>query len=274
MNNIKTVHIHKQTAEGNISYKKDSIAAEAPLQIIIAYNHKSERRKEILSVTMRTPGDDFNLAAGFLFNEGVISKPSDILMMRYISDDESSLLVELNNSAEINTSKTKRNFLTNSACGFCGRMDDTPQKISFIPVENNLKITPATLYTLPALLQSSQRLFSETGGVHAVALVNANAELIQVSEDVGRHNAMDKLTGLMFKKNVLPLNNYIALFSGRLSFELVQKCLSAGVCIICAIGAPTSLAIELAEDYGLTVIGFLKNSSFNIYCGAERINQL
>ncbi len=274
MENIKTVSIHKQTAEGNTTYKADKIVVEAPLQIIIAYNHKGERRKEILSVTMRTPGYDFDLVTGFLFNEAIINKASNILLMRYISDDESSLLVELNDYVELNIDDTKRNFITNSACGFCGRMDDASQKNAFIPAENNLKITTATLYALPALLQSSQSLFTETGGAHAVALVNAKGELLYISEDVGRHNAMDKLVGKMIKQNTLPLHEHIILFSGRLSYELVQKSLMAGISIVCAIGAPTSLAVELAEDYGLTVIGFLKKESFNIYCGAHRIIQL
>lgn len=274
MKNIKTVRIHKQSLQGNTANIEDRIVTEAPLQIIIGYNHKGERRKETLSVTMRTPGDDFDLVTGFLFNEAIITKANDIVMMRYASDDESSLLVELSDAVEINIDESKRNFIANSACGFCGRIDDASQKNNFIPAENNLKIASVILYRLPALLQTSQNLFSETGGAHAVALVNKNGELIHISEDVGRHNAMDKLVGKMLKQNALPLSNVIVLFSGRLSYELIQKSLMAGISMACAIGAPTSLAIELAEDYGLTVIGFLKKESFNIYCGAERIIQL
>ncbi len=271
MKNIKTVHIHKQIAEGNTTFKEDKIVVEAPLQIIIAYNCKDERRKELLSVTMRTPGNDFDLVTGFLFNEAIISKASDIFLMRYTSDEESSILVELAEHVEINISETKRNFIANSACGFCGRLDDASQKNIFIPSKNNLKIDSAVIKTLPALLQSSQTLFSETGGAHAVALVNATGELLHISEDVGRHNAMDKLVGKMLKQNTLPLSRSIVLFSGRLSYELVQKSLMAGISIICAIGAPTSLAVELAEDYGVTVIGFLKCNSFNIYSRSDRI---
>ncbi len=273
MKNKKSIRIYKQSLQGNTAIE-DSIATEAPLQIIIAYNYKGERRKETLSVAMRTPGDDFNLVAGFLFNEAIITKANDIVLMRYASDDESSLLVELSDAVEINIDENKRNFIANSACGFCGRVDEASQKNNFIPAENNLKIEPAVIYKLPSLLQSSQSLFTETGGAHAVALVNINGELLHISEDVGRHNAMDKLVGKMLKQNALPLSESIVLFSGRLSYELIQKSLMAGISIVCAIGAPTSLAIELAEDYGLTVIGFLKKESFNIYCGAERIIQL
>ena len=274
MKNIKTVNIHKQTSEENTTHKEDKIVVEAPLQIIIAYNHKGERRKEILSVTMRTPGDDFDLVTGFLFNEAIISKPGDIVTMRYTSDDESILLAQLNDRVEIKIDEIKRNFIANSACGFCGRLDDVSQKNAFIPVENNLKITPVMLHALPALLQSSQSLFTETGGAHAVALLNIKGELLHISEDVGRHNAMDKLVGKMLKQNALPIHEHIVLFSGRLSYELIQKSLMAGISIVCAIGAPTSLAVELAEDYGLTLIGFLKKESFNIYCGAQRIIEL
>lgn len=274
MKNIKTFYINKQTADGNIQSKEDNVVAEAPLQIIIAYSHKNERKKEVLSVTMRTPGNDFDLVTGFLFNEALIAKASDILMMRYTTDDENSLLVELSDAVEINIDESKRNFIATSACGFCGRMEDTSKKILFVQPDNNLKTGSAILYKLPDLLQSSQNLFSETGGAHAVALVSINGELLDISEDVGRHNAMDKLVGNMLKQHALPLNNHILLFSGRLSYELIQKSLMAGISIVCAIGAPTSLAIELAEDYGLTIIGFLKKESFNIYCGAQRIIQL
>ena len=223
MKNIKTVNIHKQTSEENTTHKEDKIVVEAPLQIIIAYNHKGERRKEILSVTMRTPGDDFDLVTGFLFNEAIITKASDIVKMRYTSDDESILLAQLNDRVEIKIDEIKRNFIANSACGFCGRLDDVSQKNAFIPVENNLKITPVMLHALPALLQSSQSLFTETGGAHAVALLNIKGELLHISEDVGRHNAMDKLVGKMLKQNALTIHEHIVLFSGRLSYELDRK---------------------------------------------------
>ena len=144
---------------------------------------------------------------------------------------------------------------------------------AFIPLTNTFKINAECLYYLPELLNRSQNLFTQTGGAHAVALINAEGNIIYTREDVGRHNAMDKLVGTMLKKKLLPLNNYIVLFSGRLSYELLQKSLIAGIPIVCAIGAPSSLAIEMAEDNGITLIGFLKNDSFNIYCGAERIIQ-
>jgi len=258
--------------------ESDVVIRESPLEIIIAYGPAGNRKKEVLSVTMRTPGDDFSLVTGFLFAEHIIHRASDILSIKFTGNyeeealQENALLVELAPAVKVDFSERKK-FLTNSACGFCGRgaFDVGAAEGVTIPFAGDEKILAETLYKLPSLLQSSQGLFAETGGSHAVALLNFEGKLLKIFEDVGRHNAMDKLIGSMLKQGSIPLTNRIALFSGRLSYELVQKSLAAGIPVVCSIGAPTSLAIELAADYNMTVIGFLKRDRMNIYSGAERI---
>ena len=279
MKGIKNIRI-KRIEKHNSSEKSDVVIQESPLQIIVAYGEVNNRKKETLSVTMRTPGSDFEMVTGFLFCEGFIESASDILSMRFIGNpadatlQENTMLVEIAAHVSFNIENKKRNFLSAASCGFCGKTNaDMINQQAFIPLTNTFKINVECLYHLPELLNRSQNLFTQTGGAHAVALINAEGNIIYTREDVGRHNAMDKLVGTMLKKKLLPLNNYIVLFSGRLSYELLQKSLIAGIPIVCAIGAPSSLAIEMAEDNGITLIGFLKNDSFNIYCGAERIIQ-
>jgi len=287
MKGIKNIRI-KRIEKNNTSEKSDVVIQESPLQIIVACGEVNNRKKETLSVTMRTPGSDFEMVTGFLFCEGFIQSASDILSMRFIGNpvditlQENTMLVEIAAHVSFNIENKKRNFLSAASCGFCGKTNaDMINQQAFIPLTNTFKINVECLYHLPELLNRSQNLFTQTGGAHAVALIalsnspngGEQATLIHVCEDVGRHNAMDKLVGTMLKKKLLPLNNYMVLFSGRLSYELLQKSLMAGIPIVCAIGAPSSLAIEMAEDNGITLIGFLKNDSFNIYCGAERIIQ-
>ncbi|HYV90192.1 MAG TPA: formate dehydrogenase accessory sulfurtransferase FdhD [Chitinophagales bacterium] len=256
----------------------DIVIKEAPLEIAIAFGAAGNRKREILSVTMRTPGDDFNMVTGFLFAEHIIHRSSEIVSIRFTGNydeeslQENSLLVELSPEVKVDLSERKK-FLTNSACGFCGRgaFDISQNEGVYVPWASDKKIFAETLYQLPNLLQSSQGLFAETGGSHAVALLTVEGTLEKIFEDVGRHNAMDKLIGFMLKQQSIPLTDRIALFSGRLSYELVQKSLAAGIPVVCSIGAPTSLAIELASDYNMTVIGFLKKDRMNIYCGEEKI---
>lgn len=265
-------------AVNNRLRETDSVVREAPLEISVAYGSAGNRRKEILSVTMRTPGDDFNMVTGFLFAEQIIHHASEIISIRFTGNydeevlQENSLLVELAPEVKVDFSERKK-ILTNSACGFCGRaaFDMSASEGTYIPLFTEKKISVNTLCQLPAILQSSQELFAETGGSHAVALLTFDGSLTKVFEDVGRHNAMDKLIGFMLKQQAIPLTNKIVLFSGRLSYELVQKSLAAGIPVVCSIGAPTSLAIELASDYNMTLIGFLRKDRMNIYCGAERI---
>lgn len=256
----------------------DAVIKEAPLEISIAYGPMDNRRKELLSVTMRTPGDDFNMVTGFLFAEHFIHKAADILSIRFTGNfeeealQENALLVELAPDVKIDFSTGKK-FITSSACGFCGStaFDVSAHEGTYIPVVDNEMISVEKIYQLPATIQSVQGLFAATGGSHAVALFNFEGSLLKIFEDVGRHNAMDKLSGSMLKQNSIPLTHHIVMFSGRVSYELVQKSLAAGIPVLCSIGAPTSLAIELAGDYNMTLIGFLKKERMNIYCGEERI---
>ena len=269
---VDKVHAHE------LCHETDLVIKEAPLEISIAYGSLLKRKKELFAVTMRTPGDDFNMVMGFLFAEHIVHRASDVISIRFTGNfdeeefQEKSLLVELSPDVQIDLSERK-NFLTSSACGFCGRgsFDAGASEGIHIPFAGNEKIRSQTLYSLPSLLQSSQGLFAETGGSHAVALLTFEGAIIKIFEDVGRHNAMDKLIGFMLKQQAIPLASRIVLFSGRLSYELVQKSLAAGIPVVCSIGAPTSLAIELASDYNMTVIGFLKKEKMNIYCGSERI---
>lgn len=289
MKGIKYINIQSVKAN-NYQEKEDSIVDESPLQIVIAYGPAHTRKREILSVTMRTPGDDFNMVTGFLFCEGIVQHASDILSIKYIgnpADDglqENTVLVELAVHILFSIDDKKRNFISATACGFCGKTNaDAIAQQVFPPLSNTFQIQSGNLYRLPGLLNASQNLFMQTGGTHAVCLIKLScspplgelegAELVHVCEDVGRHNAMDKLVGAMLRKNLLPLNNCLVLFSGRLGYELVQKSLMAGIPIACAIGAPSSLAVELAEENGMALVGFLRETSFNIYCGAERIIQ-
>lgn len=256
----------------------DKVITEAPLEITIGYGSANQRKKEVLSVTMRTPGDDFNLVMGFLFAEHIIHRAADVISMRFTGNykeevlQENSLLAELSPDVQVDFS-AKRKFLTNAACGFCGKsaFDVSGNEGIYLPLSTDKHISSGILYQLPAVLSSSQTTFAETGGSHAVALFSFDGALIKIFEDVGRHNAMDKLVGFMLKEQSIPLINRIALFSGRLSYELVQKSLAAGIPVVCSIGAPSSLAIELASDYNMTLLGFLRKDRMNIYCGSERI---
>lgn len=256
----------------------DLIIKEAPLEISVAYGKQGERKKELIAVTMRTPGDDFNMVAGWLFSERIIHHATDILAIRFTGNyaeeslQENAVLVELAPDLQVDFSNGKK-FVTNSACGFCGSasFDVDAHAGNLIPFPDETKISLETLHKLPTAIQNLQGLFASTGGSHAVALFSFEGLLIKSAEDVGRHNAMDKLIGTMIKQQSVPLSNRIAMFSGRLSYELVQKSLAAGIPVLASIGAPTSLALELAGDYNMTVVGFLKRDRLNIYCGGERI---
>lgn len=257
----------------------DQLTVEEPLEIKIAFGKGKERQQRSLSVTMRTPGDDFNLVRGFLFTEGMISSASDIANMRYIGSQldetaqENILLVDLKPQVDFDFAQLNRHFYTSSSCGVCGKASiEMIQTTScyLLPKERPL-ISANLLSQLPQKLFKHQSLFQQTGGIHAVGLFDENAELLFVCEDVGRHNAMDKLIGKALKMNLLPLSNYIVLVSGRASFELTQKVIMAGVPVMAAVGAPSTLAIDLAEEYGMTLIGFLRSERFNIYNGVERV---
>jgi FdhD protein len=270
MNNIVKHTITKITDE-SLTKTSDDIAVEEPLEIIIRYGSTQKRTLKTIAVTMRTPCDDAFLALGFLFTEGVIFQKEDVLYYRFL--DENRMVIELRESYAFDVEKLNRHFYTTSSCGVCGKasIEAISTDSCFILKKNYPIVSKHIISNLTVQLFDNQSLFSKTGGVHASALFNTEGVLLKLFEDVGRHNALDKLIGWAFQNGLLPLSHSILLVSGRVSFELVQKTIMAGIPIIAAIGAPSSLAIDLAEQNGMTLIGFLKDNSMNVYCGNERI---
>jgi FdhD protein len=257
--------------DNNCENTQDDIAIEEPLEIIIRYGSVQKRYNKTIAVTMRTPNYDAFLAFGFLYTEGVIVHKDDVVSYRFF--EENRLIIELRESFVFGAEKLNRHFYTTSSCGVCGKasIDAISTYSCFILKKNYPPISKHVISNLTAQLFDNQYLFSKTGGVHASALYDTEGVLINLFEDVGRHNALDKIVGWALQKDLLPLSDSILLVSGRVSFELVQKAMMAGIPIILAIGAPSSLAIDLAEQNGMTLIGFLKENSMNVYCGIERI---
>lgn len=267
---------------GKIRPRLDQLTAEEPLEIRLweeSYSDNLLPVKQTVAVTMRSPGHDFELAAGFLYGEGIVHHRQDIHRIRYCVDAEvdgeqqlNIVNVALRDGLMPNLQPLERHFYTTSACGVCGKANLEALKIRGCPAMTPGPEIPAEIiYTLPDRLRSAQRVFSSTGGIHAAALFNAQGELLCVREDVGRHNALDKLVGAAFLNGELPWSDRILLVSGRSSFEILQKSLAAGVPIVCAVSAPSSLAVSLAQEFGMTLIGFLRGQRFNVYAGIERI---
>lgn len=253
----------------------DELAIEEPLQIQLLYGSSGNEQRKNLAVTMRTPGNDEELAAGFLFTEGIFSDKSELIQIINGAEGENTVLVILRQNQIPNVQSADRNFYVTSSCGVCGKssIDAVRTLASYATGKQMYQVSASILHRLPVTLRNEQRLFEDTGGLHACALFDSHGNLICVREDVGRHNALDKLIGQAFLKQQLPLHNCILLLSGRASFELVQKAAVAGIGIIAAIGAPSSLAVQLAREAGITLIGFLKSDRFNIYTGPERITE-
>ena len=251
---------------------KDIVAVESPLEISITMlDCKPKIINKNISITMRTPENDANLALGFLFTEGIVSSYADV---DKIETQENKINVFLEADATFNPDKLERHFYTSSSCGVCGKASiDAVKTERQIAVENSIfKVDVATILSLPKKLRAKQAVFESTGGLHAAALFSTDGKFIALKEDVGRHNALDKLIGASLQENILPLQNHLLLLSGRASFELIQKAAMAGIQFIIAVGAPSSLAIELAEEFNITLVGFLKNDGFNIYTGQNRLN--
>jgi len=275
---LKRIQIH--SFDGNtLQDRSDIMVVEDPLEIIIRKPAESGTEKFTLSITMRTPGDDFNLVRGFLFTEGIISKKEDIQKIRYVPTKSniqirsSSVEVFLSETCSIDEASLSRHFYTSSSCGVCGKtaIDQLRTHFSFIPKKGQPTLTPSMILNAKDKLLKAQDQFQQTGGIHAAALLDTHGEVVCLKEDVGRHNAFDKLIGCMLEEGKIPLNEHIVMVSGRASFELVQKALSAGLPLFLAIGAPSSLALELADEYGLTLVGFIKEDQFNVYSYPERI---
>lgn len=269
---VKHINIKKVSSSGIID-TDDQLAVEEPLEIQIKYDLAGDQTKKSISVTMRTPGNDEELAVGFLFTEGIIKEGNQV--EKVISDlfDENKVLVTLAKNVTPKLQTSERNFYTTSSCGVCGKSSiDAIKTVSIFQHEkDNISVSADLFYTLQATLRKEQEVFQNTGGLHASAIFDLKGNFILIREDVGRHNALDKVIGASFLSENLPLTNTILLLSGRASFELIQKASMAGIKIVAAIGAPSSLALQLAEDFGITLIGFLGSDRFNIYSGSQRI---
>lgn len=251
----------------SISEFSDILSVEEPLEIKIAYDGTQKN----ISVTMRTPGNDPELATGFLFTEGIISSKDYI---KNISHTNNTVMVELTEGFIPSLMQSDRNFYTTSSCGVCGK--DSIQSIrtvnAFCHLDRpRLNLSTDMLFHLPDKLREAQRGFAASGGLHASGLFSLNGELLLLREDVGRHNALDKLIGTALFEGLMPLNLHILLLSGRASFELIQKAAMAGISVVAAIGAPSSLAVELAKEFDMTLLGFLRENRFNIYNAGKSV---
>lgn len=269
---IKKSKIKKFTVNHSVELE-DDLAVEEPLEIQIRYGTPENRQRKSIAVTMRTPGNDGELAVGFLFTEGIISHTNEIINIHAPNDDSNHVIIDLHPDTDLNINQLHRHFYTTSSCGICGKTS-----IEAIRTNINLDLTSPPLHlnqqvfhTLPDTLRHAQTAFAQTGGIHAAGLFDTEGNLQLIREDVGRHNALDKLIGTAFQQKILPLNQHILLVSGRASFELVQKSLMAGIRVMAAVGSPSSLAVQLAEEYDMTLIGFLRNERFNVYSGAYRL---
>ncbi len=256
----------------HIEERTDALVLEEPLEIRIAYGKAAERKQLPIAVTMRTPGDDEALALGFLFTEGIAQRPDQVQAMRWLA--ENTLLVDLVPSLAVEVERLTCHLFTSSSCGVCGKASiDAVQTVScYYPIRAYPQWKRSAIFELPARLQQAQATFQVTGGLHAAAFFDAQGTLLLVREDVGRHNAADKVIGAALRRgDRLPLHDYLMLVSGRASFELVQKAAMAGVPCLAAVGAPSYLAVEMAQSSGMTLIGFLRPERFNIYTHPERI---
>jgi FdhD protein len=253
--------------DGKVRRLRDSLVGEEPLQIRVG--------KRALSVTMRTPGDEFELAAGFLFTEGIIRSAKEVASLRYgngAGSDRNVVVVELNHDKTPNLVRTRRNFVANSSCGLCGKAFIEGCRLQGIKRPNpRFRLDPEILCSFPQTLRSAQVLFGRTGGLHAAALFDASGKLIAAKEDVGRHNAVDKLIGWALLQGRIPLANCALLASGRGGFEIIQKSLAAGIPLVASVSAASDLAVQLARACGLTLVGFLRGRRFVCYCGEERL---
>ena len=266
-------------SSNNFNDVEDLVSIEEPLEISLKYKEKDNWVEQTLSITMRTPGNDEDLVRGFLFNEQIVKSLNDIDSIESYGDKvgqykiQNKILAMLNNSENVNISKIKRDFLTNSSCGVCGKSSLDALEIIKTTKTNTSepKISKDVIIQSPDILREGQSEFSKTGGIHASGLFNSDGKLIALREDVGRHNALDKLIGSALEKKQFDPKDQFITCSGRLNFELVQKVLMTDIGIIIGVGAPTSLAIDLANKFDITLIGFVKRDSFNIYTNNKKV---
>lgn len=255
----------------------DAVAVEEPLEIRLGFTLGSSAVRRSIAVTMRTPGHDAELAVGFLVGEGLLSVASTVTDVRPCNDDptvpgaQNVIRVDVEKPNTDALSRLDRNFYTTSSCGVCGKASIDAIAVPVLPVRAELRVDGALIPKLPARLRDAQPAFGASGGIHGAGLFNTDGTLVVVREDVGRHNALDKLIGRLFLDGELPATEQVLLLSGRASFELIQKALVAGIRFIAAVGAPSTLAIDLAARHGATLVGFVRGGTYNIYTGAERI---
>ena len=277
---------------------EDLLAVEEPLEIRLGYRENGKLTHRAISITMRTPGDDEALAAGFLFTEGIVKEASEIRAISHCgsslstsrendtlpngrvstskigrrTNSTNTVRIDLADAVDIDLKRLERHFYTSSSCGVCGKSSIDALKTGADPLPTNgFTVSREVIHSLPNALRGSQDIFDQTGGLHASALFDSQGKLDIVKEDVGRHNALDKVIGERFLAGETPLRDRILMVSGRASFELVQKALMAGIPILAAVGAPSSLAVELAREFGMTLIGFVRERRFNIYAGEHRV---
>jgi len=274
------VDISKVTS-GRQASLQDSVAVEEPLEIRVAYSTPDGRATRSVSVTMRTPGNDTELAAGFLYGESIIHKADDIASIEVCgppapdSGNHNVVRVELRANVEVDLGRLQRHFYTTSSCGVCGKTSlDALRAIGVDSLSaNNTSFKTGTLISVPDRLRAEQATFEETGGLHAAAAFDDRGELVVTMEDVGRHNAVDKVIGFLLLQGRLPAAELGLMVSGRASFELMQKTLVAGMPLLAAVSAPSSLAVQLANEFDATLVGFLRGDKFNIYAGEQRITE-
>jgi FdhD protein len=268
---VRQVSIETMRDE-RLSARQDLVVIEEPLEIRVARAGEAGPGTPV-SITMRTPGQDVELAVGFLHGEGILRSRQDVADSRLCGPAGNVVRIQLAPGAALDAARMQRNFYTTSSCGVCGHASlDAVERMMRSPrVDPSLKVTPALLESLPARARAGQEVFRETGGLHAACLFDARGGLLDLREDVGRHNALDKLVGARLLAGELPLSQCVLFLSGRASFELVQKAAAAGIPVVAAVGAPSSLAIDLAQRTGILLVGFLRDRSFNVYSHRERL---
>jgi FdhD protein len=264
---------------GHATARRDYLATEEPLEIRVV----AGGQRQTVAVTMRTPGNDFELAVGFLYGEGVLSQPSEVRRISYCVDRDvdaeqryNIVNVDLRAPRLPDLDSLERHFFTSSACGVCGKasLESLRVRGCALPTDSQvepLRLSPELICSLPERLRAAQAVFESTGGLHAAALFDPFGKLLVLREDVGRHNAVDKLVGWSFLQGNLPLSERILLVSGRSSYEIMQKALAAGVPVVCSVSAPSTLAVSLAEEFGMTLVGFIRGDHFNVYAGSHRL---
>lgn len=261
--------------------KADVVAVEEPLEVRLGFSTADGRASRSISITMRTPGNDEALAAGFLATESIIRDADDILSIDVCgppapdSGNHNVIRVELKADVEVDLGRLQRHFYTTSSCGVCGKTSlDALKAVGQKPMRTGKPVfSKGMLVALPERLRRAQRTFDETGGLHAAAVFDCDGHFVAIMEDVGRHNAVDKVVGQLLRDGHLPGSDFGIIVSGRASFELMQKSLVAGIPMLVAVSAPSSLAVRLAQDFNMTLVGFLRGDTFNIYAGEERISQ-